>query len=73
MFALPGEGMADVHVYDIAAEPVRSIPESALNESSGYGIWDGRDDQGSVVPAGMYILVVRQGGKQWVFRVTVLR
>ena len=48
-----------VEIFDLAGRPVRTVLD-AENTSGAYAVaWDGRDDQGQVVPPGLYLAVVQ--------------
>jgi len=67
-FAATGDGPCDVRVYALGGRVVR-----ALAAASGAGthtvVWDGRDDRGATVPAGLYFVRVEQGARAAVGRV----
>ena len=48
-----------VEIFDLAGRPVHTILE-AESTSGAYAVaWDGRDNQGQVVPPGLYLAVVQ--------------
>lgn len=48
-----------VEIFDLAGRPVHTVLE-AESTSGAYAVaWDGRDDQGQVVPPGLYLAVVQ--------------
>ena len=48
-----------VEIFDLAGRPVRTVLD-AESTSGAYAVaWDGRDDQGQVVPPGLYLAVVQ--------------
>jgi hypothetical protein len=55
-------------VYDIGGRRVRRFPASA-----GGVFWDGRDDDGELVPPGLYFVRVAAGGLEATARVVLVR
>ena len=47
---------ADLIVYDLAGRPVRHLQESGALNGPQQEPWDGLDDNGTIVPPGLYIL-----------------
>lgn len=67
---LSGDGQAyRGAVYAIDGRRVRAVSV----DGNGAVVWDGRDDRGHVVPAGVYLLRVEAGGAAATARVVVLR
>ncbi len=56
-FGLPRPARASLTVYDLAGRRVRSVLDD-VTRSGGYHavVWDGNDDAGRRVPAGVYVL-----------------
>ena len=59
--SVPGRGLVRLDLYDLAGRRVRRL----LDEYAGAGertlVWDGRDDAGRTVPAGVYLARLEQG------------
>ncbi len=53
-FDLPNEGPVDVRMHDLGGRVVRILHEGSLPAGSHQLAWDGRDDGGSALPAGVY-------------------
>ncbi|MEW6755565.1 MAG: FlgD immunoglobulin-like domain containing protein [Candidatus Latescibacterota bacterium] len=52
-----------VRIYDLGGRLVRRVQEGArVNGRYADGVWDGRDDQGQLVPPGLYIVQVSAEG-----------
>ena len=50
----------EVLIYDLQGRLVRRLAEQRALSTGSYGIaWDGRDEQGAVVPPGVYLARVR--------------
>jgi len=52
----PQAGRASVAVYDAAGRHVRALYDGVLGAGTRAFVWDGNDDAGRAVPAGMYFL-----------------
>ncbi|MCY3668850.1 MAG: gliding motility-associated C-terminal domain-containing protein, partial [Gemmatimonadetes bacterium] len=50
----------EVLIYDLQGRLIRRLVEQRALSTGSYGIaWDGRDEQGAVVPPGVYLARVR--------------
>jgi len=59
-FQIPfGGATARLQVFDVLGRPVRTLLDDRPVGSSGRLAWDGRDDAGSPVPTGIYILFLQ--------------
>jgi photosystem II stability/assembly factor-like uncharacterized protein len=57
--AAPVGSEVTVTVYDLLGRPVRSLTVSAVGGGEQVELqWDGRDEAGSVVPAGVYVITL---------------
>ncbi|HDQ99264.1 MAG TPA: T9SS type A sorting domain-containing protein, partial [candidate division WOR-3 bacterium] len=54
-FVLPRAGEASLVVYDAAGRPVRGLAAGRMEPGRYSAAWDGRDDAGSRVAAGVYL------------------
>jgi hypothetical protein len=68
-----GAGQATIGLYDVAGRLVRSIAFGTYEAGIHSATWDGLDDQGDVVPTGVYFLRVDNGRSQETERVVVIR
>jgi flagellar hook assembly protein FlgD len=60
VYRLVGEERFEIEIFDLLGRPVRSLSVTRANPSGTHAIpWDGRDDQGRVVPPGHYLARVR--------------
>lgn len=67
--------MANLTIFDAAGRPVRSLVRNDLMGRNGYWNWDGLDDKGLKLPAGIYILfteIFNLNGKKQVFKKSVV-
>jgi hypothetical protein len=67
--ALPVAGKVEVEVFGIAGERVRTLADGERPAGIARLSWDGRDDGGSAMPAGIYFARVRVPGHQAVRRI----
>jgi hypothetical protein len=63
----------EVTVYDLAGRPIRNLTRGAQTAGRHLVAWDGRDEQGIRVHAGMYFVHVRVGSQARQVRVTFLK
>lgn len=64
-------GAQAVHIYDISGRLVRSL--APCDGNSGVLVWDGRDEGGNELAAGVYFLKVKSDGKTAVKKVSIVR
>jgi predicted outer membrane repeat protein len=70
-YSLPqSEGGATIHVYDIGGRVIRSL---RARGRAGVLTWDGRNESGSHVAAGVYFVRLSDGKRTESRRVTVMR
>jgi hypothetical protein len=53
-FTLPGSSSARLAIYDVAGRRVRLLAAGSRSGGSHWSRWDGRDDEGRSVTAGLY-------------------
>lgn len=53
-FELPSEDVLEVRLLDLGGRVVRSLHRGSLAAGSHSVVWDGRDDAGAALPAGVY-------------------
>ena len=73
MFRLARETQVEVDVMDVTGRRVRHVTSERLAAGDRRVIWDGRNDTGTRVPAGVYLARVRAGTEEGVVRVLRLR
>jgi hypothetical protein len=61
-WTLPQASQASVRVYDAAGRQVRTLLDGASPAGTYSQVWDGRDDDGRRLPAGVYMVEVAAGG-----------
>ena len=57
-FELPRTGLATLTVLDVAGRPVRTLLQGETAAGTHRVEWDGRDGQGTTLPAGVYYIGV---------------
>lgn len=62
--SLPADDRVQVRVFDARGRSVRVLHQGSLAAGTPRLVWDGRDDQGSRVPAGAYLVQAR-GTSGW--------
>ena len=68
-----GNESAEVSVYDIRGRLVRTLVRGEYPAGEQSTTWDGRNEQGRPVGAGVYFLRAVTGGSAATKKVTVLR
>lgn len=53
-FSLPSAGNASLRVYDMTGRIIRTIADGEMAAATHSLVWDGRDDSGNTVAAGVY-------------------
>lgn len=62
-FSLPSAGRATLLVYDVAGRVVRTLADDQMSAASHALVWDGRDDSGNTVGAGVYFCRLQASGQ----------
>jgi len=60
-FGLPQAADVKIVIYNVLGEPVRTLTESAYNAGYHHIVWDGRNNHGKIVSAGMYLYRIDAG------------
>jgi hypothetical protein len=70
----PYDGHVTVHVYNTAAELVRTPFEADVPAGQSLdAIWDGRNEDGQSCGAGVYIVAVRGAGISSILKVVLMK
>jgi hypothetical protein len=72
-YALPRAGVAAVKVFDISGREVRCLLSGAMPAGARTLVFDGRDNRGRVLPAGVYLLRLDAEGKALTEKVIMSR
>lgn len=62
-FILPSEGNASLEIRDSSGRLVRTLSEGKMTAGQHALSWDGRDNMGRTVASGVYLPILRAGGK----------
>jgi hypothetical protein len=68
-----GEARTDVGIFDVSGRLVRRIASDPYPQGYQTATWDGRDERGRSVSAGIYFLRSRSGGEERTLKLSVLR
>jgi hypothetical protein len=66
-------GQVAIEVFDLSGRLVRSAPETAFDPGEHTWQWDGRDQTGALVRAGLYFFVVRTGEDTQSGKIAIVR
>ncbi len=73
-FELFEPGAAELDVYDVAGRHVRRLAHGAWREAGRHEVvWDGRDEHGAQVAAGVYVYRLRVGSLEQTRRMVLLK
>jgi hypothetical protein len=72
-FALPLADQVEAHVYDVAGRHVRTLQTGRLPAGQYQLPWDGREEGGRAVSAGIYFYRLRVGGEDFHGKITRVR
>ncbi|UCG92214.1 MAG: T9SS type A sorting domain-containing protein, partial [candidate division WOR-3 bacterium] len=72
-YQIPHGGYVSLKVYNIAGQLVRTLVGDPYNPGVYNIVWDGRDNEGSVVSSGVYFYRLEIGEYSVVKKMTVLR
>ncbi len=60
-FTLPSSSRAELAVYSITGQRVRTLLSGPMTAGTHSAMWDGRDDSGKAVSSGVYLVRLRAG------------
>ncbi|HEV2104717.1 MAG TPA: PQQ-dependent sugar dehydrogenase [Candidatus Eisenbacteria bacterium] len=63
-YTLPRAGPVELAVHDLAGRRVRVLADGTGDAGPHQLSWDGRDDHGRALPAGLYLVSLRAGGER---------
>ncbi|MCC7143578.1 MAG: hypothetical protein IT349_15875 [Candidatus Eisenbacteria bacterium] len=72
-FAVAAAGRAELLVFDVSGRRVRTLVDSPIAAGEHSAVWDGTDDSGRRVPAGIYWSQLRTGGYESLRKMIVMR
>ena len=72
-FSIDRPGRVALRVYDAAGRVVRTLVDGPKDAREYGAIWDGRDEQGRALPAGVYFYTLRSPGYASTKKMILLR
>jgi len=73
-FTLPQAGIVELAVYDLQGGLVKKLMRTHLAAGQHERIWDGRDEQGRMVPSGVYLALMQgPNGRQASHKLVLMR
>jgi flagellar hook assembly protein FlgD len=70
---LPGDGLAEVAVFDLAGRRVRTLVSAELTAGTHPVVWDGMDQRGNSVASGIYLIRAQSGTETSTQRAVLVR
>ncbi len=72
-FQLPATGQAELAVYNMAGQKVKTLLSGRLLAGEHGFVWDGRDGSGRRAASGTYLVTLKSGGKQVSKRMVMIK
>lgn len=72
-FSLPEAGAVSLSIFDASGAAVRSLLDGGQSAGDQRVVWDGRDEHGRIVGAGVYYAILRAGDRTSTRAVTIMR
>lgn len=72
-FELPRDAGVTLRVLDVAGREVRTLAAGRLAAGPHERAWDGRDDRGAALPAGVYVVRMQAAGRTLERRIALIR
>jgi hypothetical protein len=72
-FDLPAQAAVSLLVFDVGGRVVRTLARASMPAGAHVVGWDGRDESGRRVPAGVYLYRLRAGSNESSGRLTLIR
>jgi flagellar hook assembly protein FlgD len=72
-YALASEGPCYLALYDLQGHLVRTLISETRQAGAGEVVWNRRDDHGSRVASGTYLVMLRAAGKTDLLKVTLMK
>lgn len=71
-YGIPSKSPTLIQVYNLKGQKVRTILNETKDSGNFHLLWDAKDDQGSQLANGNYILRMDASGKVWTKKITIL-
>jgi flagellar hook assembly protein FlgD len=72
-FSLEAPSAVELAVYGVDGRRVRTLAASRFEAGSHRLVWDGRDQSGHRVAAGVYYVRLHAAGRQWTRSLVVMK
>jgi beta-lactamase regulating signal transducer with metallopeptidase domain len=72
-FSLPSAGQAELDVYNMMGQKIRSLVSGRLEAGKQSIVWNGRDQQNRPVSSGMYVARLKMEGHVETLRMTLVK
>jgi len=72
-FSLPSEGYAEVDIYNLSGQKIRSLTSQSFQAGRHSVVWNGKDEFGSTAASGVYIVSLKMEGITATSRLTLVR
>jgi hypothetical protein len=74
MYSAPAEAKVSILIYTVAGEMVKTlVNDETLAAGEHYADWSGDTDSGRRISSGVYLAVIRAGGRKTVNKIAVIR
>lgn len=71
-YSLSNQAKVLVNIYSLLGQQIRTLVNGTKDAGTGSVIWDGKDDMGNLVSAGVYLCIIRIGNKIKTIKMTLL-
>lgn len=72
-YSVTAPGQVQLRVYDARGRPVRTLISAFRTAGEHVAVWDGRGEEGRLVPSGVYLLRLQVGDQEKTGKLTVIR
>ncbi|MBN1294514.1 MAG: PD40 domain-containing protein [Candidatus Latescibacteria bacterium] len=72
-FSIPQTGFTDLVIYNVMGQKVRELVSGTFTEGLHSVVWNGKDDNGQAVSAGVYVIRLRMGDAKTTGRVMLVK
>jgi flagellar hook assembly protein FlgD len=72
-FSLPRSGAVTLRILDITGREVRTLVSQVMTQGEQLAKWDGRNNQGELVPTGIYLYQLKTADIQEAQRLVRIR
>lgn len=72
-FTLPEKSRASLTVYNLKGQAVKTLQGGELSKGKHHAVWDGTDEQGAPVAAGIYYCRLRWNGREQMRKMILLK